>query len=173
MGLLRVHRGVLWPPALLHMRRGHHKEGAQDAHNTGTAVWRLCPLCSQARLWRSLPSRPAPVRPARLCLCALSFPRRGELSLPRDRAVSPAGGGIYGVQDVCREPWPTAGIAHEFPGWDPAKFPVPNVRWGASSRQESVAPVATCLDLLVALGSCSAAMRHAACTQGRLRHTPL
>ena len=26
------------PPALLHMRRGHHKEGAQDAHNTGTAV---------------------------------------------------------------------------------------------------------------------------------------
>ena len=38
MGLLRVHRGVLWPPALLHMRRGHHKEGVQDAHNTGTAV---------------------------------------------------------------------------------------------------------------------------------------
>jgi hypothetical protein len=33
------------------------------------------------------------------------FRSPGEgLSLPRDRAVSPAGGGIYGVQDVCREP---------------------------------------------------------------------
>ena len=31
-------------------------------------------------------------------------PRRGELYLRRDRAVSPAGGGVYGVQDVCREP---------------------------------------------------------------------
>jgi len=41
--------------------------------------------------------------PARLCLCALSFPRRGGLYLRGDRAVSPAGGGVYSVQDVCRE----------------------------------------------------------------------
>ena len=38
-----------------------------------------------------------------------------------------------------------------FPG-KLAKFPVPNVRRGASGRQESVAPVETRLGLLVALG---------------------
>ena len=55
---------------------------------------------------RSAPSSSvtAPVRPARLCLCRLSFPGEGSFTSRRDRPVSPAGGRFYGVQDVCREP---------------------------------------------------------------------